>query len=291
MRNSIAGAFVLTLLVSALAHAQTISVAVKVQSLWSPVAAQGLSISGVTVAPLRMVNTLILDPVTKQPVLDADGNATFSSTYALILGKTQKIGDIKFLQTPLAAVFPGSKTAMMMIAGLRFSGLVSGPGWRVKDSAIIDVEVMPTMGFPAGQQVAMRYDAPSFTTAGGTIQLVGCPMTITAAACLATIPPAPAGPVVTGPIVPASPPPGTAPVASNPGDSVPPLTQLVSSDLSVWTRNGDVVLRNGVDTAQPLIGLTTMKFVVGVNSRIQISNPTQTLCWITGSGWWSSTVC
>lgn len=260
MRTSLA----LIALLAAQAHAQTISIAIKVQSVWAPVAAQGVSISGVTVAPLRTVNTVVLDPVTKQPVLDTDGSQKFTTSYAVIAGKTQKIAEVKWMQTPLVAVFPGSKTTMMMISGLRFTVGVSGPGWRLKDPAIIDVEVMPTMGFPAGQQVAMRYDAPSFTTAGGTIQLIGCPMTVTAAACLATIPPAPDGPVVTGPITPVGTPPGTpvpptpTPIAvTNPvGDCVAAalgewcshlVTQLTDKEGKVWTLSGNIVLRDKVE--------------------------------------------
>lgn len=235
---------VICLLLPALAYAQTGSMSV--DSARSPLAAGRVTVFS--------VQALKADPLT--------------GLMSPITGQTVALGPIDLLSESVLAVdFKGLKTAPMTVAALRLIISGSGTGWKIPDNhpAWVDVPVT-TVVVPAGKGIGYRYDMPALGM--GTLQW-------SVGALASTIPaPTAAGPVVTGTITPV--------VVSKPGDSVPPLTELMTMDLAKWTLVNGAVFRDGVNTNYQ--GAATMIYI-STSGALRAFNPNSGyICW-SGSAW------
>jgi hypothetical protein len=76
--------------------------------------------------------------------------------------------------------------------------------------------------------------------------------------------------------------------ANKPGDSIPPLSQLTTSDGAVWTFVKGHAFRNGVDTKQPYADTSVIYINDGGNVWLH-SKDHGYLCWSETKGWsWGS---
>jgi len=185
-----------------------------------------------------------------------------------IPGQRVALGALAFLQPSVSVTFPGQKTVSMTIVGVRGFHEGSGRNMSMREHPI-DWTLSAPLVVPAGQPATCRYDMPVGMD-GKLICAVGktVPVSVT---------PAPPPPTPTP-----TPTPSTS--ASKPGDTSPPLAQLIATDGASWKLVGGQVLRNDANTANPYS--PGIKFLyVSATSTIRSQNNDGTYtCW-TGTAW------
>ena len=231
-----------------------------------------------------------------QSVLAQVGSATFDMpwkavfTGSLVPVKTSSTGVVSVisgqaqpLALPLSATptvinvtFPGQTSTPMVISGFRITGTAKAGDWStsISPTKMLSSPITVPTGRPLVVQItySLASGSGSFSWAPDLQTLTG------------TITPPPV------PVPAPTPSPTPTQTANVPGDSVPPLGQLVDKSGGVWMLQGTTVLLNGKDIGVSNFQTDTNQLLMSVNNVVRAISPVHGyICYLNGA--WTGTGC